>query len=148
MPRKAIIVMGKYDDTRHDDEPILCPREKCRRRNAPVESSEFDPDCWKCGTFLNVTPVSHGDVVIVEVTDIHESGAGVGRTDDGYVVMIDGTLPPAKLRVRITNVKPNYSKGEVIEELEMEDEDDDSTEEDEEDDTPSLGSREDFFGGS
>jgi predicted RNA-binding protein with TRAM domain len=140
--------MGKYDKNKHDGEPILCPREKCRRRNAPVDTPEFDPDCWDCGTFLNVTPVSHGDEVVVEITDIHETGDGVGRTDDGYVVMIEGMLPPGRARVRIDKVKPNYSEGTVLEELELEEdeEEDVNVDEDEEDGNPSLGSREDFFG--
>jgi tRNA/tmRNA/rRNA uracil-C5-methylase (TrmA/RlmC/RlmD family) len=76
------------------------------------------------------------------VTD--ETGAGVGGTDDGYVVMIEGIFTPSKARVRIDNVKSNYSEGTVVEELE--EEDDVNSNEDEEDDRPCLSSREDFFG--
>lgn len=135
--------MSKYDDSKHENEPILCPREKCRRRNAPVESDEFSPRCWKCNTFLNVTPVERGDKVVVTVDDIHESGAGVGMTEDGYVVMVDGVLPECKARVKITRVKPNYSEGELVEKLEM---DEVETEEEDDDDNPPLGRRDNHWG--
>jgi len=39
---------------------------------------------------LKQQPVKPGEEVVVEVDDIHESGAGVGRTDDGFIVMVDG----------------------------------------------------------
>ena len=114
---------------------------------------------------LKQQPVKPGEEIVVEVDDIHESGAGVGRTDDGFIVMVDGLLPPAKARVRIDRVKSNHARAKrVVEELPLEpdgDEDDDSdtaesdTEDDGEDtkDTDRsrgarerLGSREDFWG--
>lgn len=142
--------MGKYDERNHEGEPILCPRERCRRKNAPAGSDEFSPRCWNCNTFLNVTPVENGDEVVVDVEDIHENGSGVGKTDDGYVVLVEGLLPPARARVRITNVRPNYSEGEVVERVEEEDDEEeqhsDDDDEQSEDDDPSLGSRDNYWG--
>lgn len=135
--------MGKYQDHKHEEDPIMCPREKCRRRNAPVDSEEFSPSCWKCGTFLNVTPVETGDKIVVEIDDIHENGAGVGRTDDGYIVLVHGLLPPAKANVRIKEVKPNYSIGECVEELNFEEEEEYT---EEEEDEPDLGDRSNHWG--
>ena len=108
---------------------------------------------------LKAKPVKIGEEVVVDVVDIHESGAGVGHTEDGFVVFIDGLLPEARARVKITNVMSNHARAEVIERLPLEDEDGDESEAEEddvdaEDDDnrrgterpPELGSREDFWG--
>ncbi len=113
---------------------------------------------------LKAQPVKVGEEVVVDVTDIHESGAGVGHTDDGFVVFVDGILPDARARVKITKVKSNHARAEEIERLPMEDEEDAAEDEeaeldeeaDGEDDEeersrperpPRLGSRDNFWGG-
>jgi predicted RNA-binding protein with TRAM domain len=110
---------------------------------------------------LKQQPVKPGEELVVEVTDIHESGAGVGRTEDGFIVLVDGTLPPARARVRIDRVKANHATAGEVERLPMDeeeeaDEDEDATadESDESDDQRSdsgrpeqLGSRDNFWGG-
>jgi len=120
---------------------------------------------------LKEQPVQPGEEVVVTVEDIHESGAGVGRTEDGFIVMVDGVLPEARSKVRITKVRSNHAKAEEIERLELEaddeseaeDEDEDEVEaaadpdaegeaddeaaDEEEDDKPHLGSRDNFWGG-
>jgi predicted RNA-binding protein with TRAM domain len=114
---------------------------------------------------LKAQPVKVGEEVVVEVDDIHESGAGVGHTEDGFVVFVDGILPPARARVKITHVKSNHARADEVERLELEPEaeDDDATEDDEaaadaDDDEeaesdadegparPHLGSRDNFWG--
>jgi predicted RNA-binding protein with TRAM domain len=120
--------------------------EWCKHYNQPIRD-------------LKQQPVKPGEEVVVEVTDIHESGAGVGRTDDGFIVMVDGVLPDARARVKITQVKSNHALGEELERLPMEEAE--SAEADETDgdrdrsrdrDRPSrperLGSRDNFWGGS
>jgi len=106
---------------------------------------------------LKRQPVKVGEEVVVDVDDIHESGAGVGHTDDGFVVFVDGLLPECRARVKITNVMSNHARADVIERLPMDEEEGD--EEDGEAETeaseetsgrerpPELGSREDFWGG-
>ena len=66
---------------------------------------------------LKSQPVKVGEELVVEVTDIHESGAGVGRTDDGFIVLVDGVLPDARAMVRIKRVKSNHALGEEVERL-------------------------------
>jgi len=109
---------------------------------------------------LKQQPVKIGEEVVVDVVDIHESGAGVGHTDDGFVVFIDGLLPECRARVKITNVMSNHARAEVVERLPMEEKEEDAEadadgtdveEEAEEAETgrerpPELGSREDFWG--
>jgi predicted RNA-binding protein with TRAM domain len=120
-------------------------KEWCNHYNQPIDD-------------LKSQPVKPGEEVVIEVEDIHESGAGVGRTEDGFIVMVDGVLPPARARVEITNVRSNHARAEELERLpEEENEEVDSAVEDEatdgaedeadEDDTPRLGSRDNFWGG-
>jgi predicted RNA-binding protein with TRAM domain len=114
---------------------------------------------------LKQQPVQLGEEVVVDVDDIHESGAGVGRTEDGFIVMVDGVLPEARAKVKITEVRSNHARADEIERLPMDEEDDsddvegdasDGHDEDEETDDRSdrekaldrerLGSRENFWG--
>ena len=128
--------------------------EWCQHYNMPIRE-------------LKQQPIKPGEEVIVEVTDMHESGAGVGRTEDGFIVFIDGLLPDARAKVRIDRVLSNHAKAnEVVERLPFEDdvdedaesEADESTDDsntDEADDSRGrrgpdrdrLGSRENFWGG-
>lgn len=125
---------------------------------------------------LKEQPVKPGEEIVVEVTDIHESGAGVGRTEDGFIVLIDGLLPECRARVRIDRVMSNHAKAvKVIEKMPLEPEEEDAEdsdddeegdadegdeegaeeEEDEEEqersrpsrDRERLGSRDNFWGG-
>jgi predicted RNA-binding protein with TRAM domain len=127
-------------------------KEWCNHYNQPIDD-------------LKSQPVKPGEEVVIEVEDIHESGAGVGRTDDGFIVMVDGVLPPARARVEITNVRSNHARAEELERLPEDEEttagddpdsDSDSGPEDDEeggadertdDGTPRLGSRDNFWGG-
>ncbi|WP_423751082.1 TRAM domain-containing protein [Salinirarus marinus] len=105
---------------------------------------------------LKQQPVKPGEEVVVDVTDIHESGAGVGRTEDGFIVMVDGILPPARALVRIDRVKSNHARSkEIVERLPMEEDeaetdDSEAESESESESTPTrpdrLGSRENFWG--
>jgi len=118
---------------------------------------------------LKSQPVKAGEEIVVDVEDIHESGAGVGRTEDGFIVMVDGLLPPVRARVKVTKVHSNHARAEEIERLpddpdeeaadtgdegehedatEAGDEDaSDDEKEEEDDDRPRLGSRDNFWGG-
>ncbi|MFC7075050.1 TRAM domain-containing protein [Haloarcula halophila] len=106
---------------------------------------------------LKSQPVKPGQEVVVTVEDIHESGAGVGRTEDGFIIMVDGVLPPAKSKVKVTKVRSNHARAEELERLEL---DEDETEDDEpaddeetqadteadDEDDRRLGSRDNFWG--
>jgi predicted RNA-binding protein with TRAM domain len=119
--------------------------EWCNHYNQPIED-------------LKSQPVKLGEEVVVEVEDIHESGAGVGRTEDGFIIMVDGVLPPARSKVKVTKVRSNHARAEEIERLELDDEeaDDDAGDEveaededatpDRDEEDPRLGSRDNFWG--
>jgi predicted RNA-binding protein with TRAM domain len=115
---------------------------------------------------LKQQPVQIGEEVVVDVEDIHESGAGVGRTEDGFIVMVDGVLPDARAKVKITEVRSNHARADEVERLPMNDDgmgdgaaDDDTDAEAEDEgenddrsdrqkalDRERLGSRENFWG--
>jgi predicted RNA-binding protein with TRAM domain len=113
---------------------------------------------------LKTQPVKPGEEVVIEVEDIHESGAGVGRTEDGFIIMVDGVLPPARARVKVTKVRSNHARAEELERLPEEPDDADregqasedadadadaaaDAGDEDEDEDPRLGSRDNFWGG-
>ena len=129
-------------------------KEWCNHYNQPIQD-------------LKTQPVKRGEEVVVDIVDMHESGAGVGRTEDGFIVMVDGVLPQARSRVEITRVHSNHARAEEVERLPLSDEneasgddedagadgeegEDESADGDEADDKPrrppELGSRENFWG--
>ncbi|WP_435552293.1 TRAM domain-containing protein [Natrinema sp. CGMCC1.2065] len=87
-------------------------KEWCNHYNQPIED-------------LKTQPVKAGQEVVIDVVDMHESGAGVGRTEDGFIVMVDGVLPEARARVEITRVHSNHARAEELELLPMEPDEDD-----------------------
>lgn len=110
---------------------------------------------------LKTAPVVPGEEVVLEVDDMHESGAGVGRQEEsGFIVMVDGVLPPARVKAEITKVKSNYARADLVEKLpdEPEGEEGEEGEEDSEEaeseadedekeaESERLGSRENFWG--
>lgn len=113
---------------------------------------------------LKTAPVVPGQEVVVDISDMHESGAGVGHQEEsGFVIMVDGVLPPARVKAKVNTVKPNYARADFIEKVETEPEEDDDDEgdeasgeggDDEESERksaaekrPHLGSRDNFWGG-
>jgi len=117
--------------------------EWCNHYNQPIDD-------------LKSQPVKPGQEVVVDIDDIHESGAGVGRTEDGFIVMVDGVLPPARARVEITKVRSNHARAEELERLEPDDDTDEADETDpaadadadeDEGEDKRLGSRDNFWGG-
>ncbi|WP_121820266.1 TRAM domain-containing protein [Halostella salina] len=120
-------------------------KEWCNHYSQPIED-------------LKTQPVKPKEKLVVDVEDIHESGAGVGRTEDGFIVLVDGVLPEARAKVQITEVHSNHARAEEVERLPMEDDDtdegddgddiDDTETADEDGSSPreQLGSRDNFWG--
>jgi len=55
-----------------------------------------------------------GDLVEIEITDLSDTGDGVGRNAE-LVVFVADTVPGDKIVVRLVNVKQKYAKGKVKE---------------------------------
>ena len=116
-------------------------KEWCNHYNQPIDD-------------LKTQPVKPGEEIVIDVIDVHESGAGVGRTEDGFIVMVDGVLPEARARVEITRVHNNHARADELERLPMESSDEDveessdtvTTDTNPRDRREQLGSRENFWG--
>jgi len=140
------MVRNQYNRTIHESS-VTCPNPRCREQNAPEDSDDYRPRCWNCSTHLNGTPVSYNDVLDLEIIDIHSNGCGLGRTEDGFIILIDGVLPPATVHARITKVRDNFAYAEELERLELELEPEEDAEDEDEDNSETvLGSRENFWG--
>lgn len=133
---------NKYDPDEHETF-LKCPRSNCSAQNAPPESEEFKPNCWKCNENLGIQPVDVGEEVELEIFDIHSSGAGLGRTEDGFIVLVDGVLPEKTIKARITRVNRTTADAELVEVISEEIESDN---EDEEEDDERIGRRDNFWG--
>lgn len=153
----------RYDPAKHD-RPLVCP--KCTAQNAPANADNYSEQCHDCG-FSFETPVNNGDEVTVEITDMHESGRGVGRHETGFIVLVDGVLPTnnddkvCEVDVKIKRVRDNYAEsGEVLDKrvVDVTDEDEEDAEEDDDvqseqtednsSDYPQLGRRDNHWGGN
>jgi 23S rRNA (uracil1939-C5)-methyltransferase len=77
--------------------------------NLPTDSSIELP--------VNSHSLKQGDLVEIEITDVSESGEGVGRADD-RVVFVPDTVTGDRITARITNVKRQYAHGKLVEVIE------------------------------
>lgn len=59
-------------------------------------------------------PVSEGERYTVEIEDIGERGDGIARIDQGYVLIVPDTELGEEVKVKVTQVNPNYGFAEVI----------------------------------
>ncbi|MBD1943292.1 TRAM domain-containing protein, partial [Coleofasciculus sp. FACHB-712] len=69
-------------------------------------SSEAGEDLWQ-----------QGQLVEIIISDLSDSGDGVGRLG-GRVVFVPDTVPGDRVRVRLVRVKPQYAHGKLDEILE------------------------------
>jgi predicted RNA-binding protein with TRAM domain len=133
---------GKYDKKVHDDY-IEC--KKCHSKNAPSGSKDFTKFCHSCGVELDTeAPVSVGDEITIFVDDMHESGAGVGKTESGYIVFVEGVVPESVVEVEVTDIRESYARAKRIGDSDMEPSDFRDDDDDDEDDKGLK--REDFWG--
>ena len=101
---------------------------------------------------LKSQPVQLGEELVVDVIDVHESGAGISRTEEGFIVMVDGVLPEARARVKIRKILSNHARADPLERLPMEKSDEADEEVAENTKSiaskrpPRLGSRDNFWG--
>ncbi|HEU5321186.1 MAG TPA: 23S rRNA (uracil(1939)-C(5))-methyltransferase RlmD, partial [Methylomirabilota bacterium] len=62
------------------------------------------------------TRAQRGDRLTVDVTDLAFGGEGVARAG-GFVVFVPGGVPGDRLEVRLTQVRPRFAHGEIVEVL-------------------------------
>ena len=59
-------------------------------------------------------PVEPGEVRYVEIGDLGKQGDGIARVERGYVIIVPGTTVDERVKIEVTEVKPNFAVGEVI----------------------------------
>ena len=59
-------------------------------------------------------PVELGEIRYVEIEDLGKQGDGIARVERGYVIIVPGAEVGERVKIEITEVKPNFAVGEVI----------------------------------
>ncbi|MDF5732578.1 MAG: 23S rRNA (uracil(1939)-C(5))-methyltransferase RlmD, partial [Rhizonema sp. PD38] len=59
---------------------------------------------------MTIKTWQQGDLTEVTITDLSDTGDGVGRSDD-LVVFVPDTVPGDRVLVRLVHVKPKYAQG-------------------------------------
>lgn len=105
--------MGRYHPAKHDTF-IRCDNSRCSAKNAPEDTPEFDPECYRCDEPLDAKP-QVGDVVDVDVVDERNDGTHVCKTDNGFVLFLDDEeYPGIEATVRVTEVKDTSGTAELV----------------------------------
>lgn len=104
--------MGRYHPATHDGF-IKCDEKRCGARNAPEDTPEYDPDCWRCGESLGGKP-QPGDEMVVDVVDEADDGNAVCKTEGGFVLFLDQELSSLTAKVRVVDVGSTSGQAELI----------------------------------
>lgn len=59
-------------------------------------------------------PVEEGDTIEVDVTDTGDQGDGIAKTEEGFVIIVEGKTPEWSGEVRITQVGGTYAFAEPV----------------------------------
>ena len=81
----------------------------------PDASRDSSSELYLIGKHRITAPVATGDEFDAVVDDVGREGDGVVKVD-GYALFVPGTETGDAVRIRVTDVKPNFGFGEVIEE--------------------------------
>ena len=63
--------------------------------------------------FFKAKPVKIGDELDVTISEISRRGDGLARVH-GYVVFIPNTKQGDSVKIKITQIRPNYALGQVV----------------------------------
>jgi len=61
-------------------------------------------------------PVERGEIRYVEIEDLGKQGDGIARVERGYVIIVPDGAVGDREKIEITEVRPNFAVGEIIEE--------------------------------
>jgi len=94
--------------------PETTPAEAVETPAAPsVETPVEQPSAT-----VEAPRVSVGDELELEIESLAFGGAGVGRTNGGYVVFVDGALPGDRVRAIVHKRKRSYAQARALEVVE------------------------------
>jgi 23S rRNA (uridine2552-2'-O)-methyltransferase len=81
----------------------------------PDASRDESSEQYLVGKHRITAPVSEGDVVEVTIDDVGSEGDGVAKID-GYTLFVSDTETGDEVRVRVTDLKPNFGFADVVDE--------------------------------
>jgi 23S rRNA (uridine2552-2'-O)-methyltransferase len=81
----------------------------------PDASRDSSSELYLVGKHRITAPVAEGEEFDAVVDDIGSEGDGVVKVD-GYALFVPGTETGESVRIRVTDVKPNFGFAEVVEE--------------------------------
>lgn len=81
----------------------------------PEASRDSSSEQYLVGKHRITAPVALDDVVEVTIDDVGSEGDGVAKVD-GYTLFVSDTEAGDDVRVRVTDLKPNFGFAEVVEE--------------------------------
>ncbi|MFC6826939.1 23S rRNA (uridine(2552)-2'-O)-methyltransferase [Halopelagius fulvigenes] len=81
----------------------------------PDASRDQSSEQYLVGKHRITAPVATGDEVDVTIDDVGSEGDGVAKVD-GYTLFVPETEAGDDVRVRVTDLKPNFGFAEVVEE--------------------------------
>ena len=81
----------------------------------PDASRDSSSELYLVGKNRITAPVAEGEERDVVVEDVGSDGDGVVKID-GYALFVPGTETGDEVRIRVTDVKPNFGFAEVVEE--------------------------------
>ncbi len=106
VPNREIDI-GSVDPSEYYRVALLSQGDSAREDSIPV--GERDPSQPQ-------PPVENGEVRYVEIEDIGKQGDGIARVERGYVIIVPESEMGERVKVEITEVKPNFAVGEIINE--------------------------------
>lgn len=59
--------------------------------------------------------IKKGDLITVEVTSLNSEGRGISKTDEGFVIFTEKTLPGDTAQIKIKKKKSNYAEAGLVE---------------------------------
>jgi len=64
-------------------------------------------------TFFKAKPVKIGDELDVTISEVSRRGDGLTRVQ-GYVIFVPNTKQGDSVKIKITQIRPNYAIGQVV----------------------------------
>lgn len=73
-----------------------------------TDSGDYPPDQPQ-------PPVEQGEIRYVDIEDLGKQGDGIARVERGYVIIVPDSEVGDRVKIEITEVKPNFAVGEILE---------------------------------
>ncbi len=86
---------------------------KFTKGHRPKASRDQSAEIYVIAKGFNKKPIEEGDTYEVEIIDKGREGDGVAKIDD-FVIFVPEAEKGDKIKIKITEIRDNYSKGRII----------------------------------